>query len=85
MAMAGTISLMGERGSNFLTGGEGQDTFYVDGRGGANTWSTITDLISADTVRLWGWQDGISQLNLFLFTLFFNTFILKINFKYYLL
>jgi len=54
--------LDGGRGSNFLTGGSGQDTFYVDGRGGANTWSTITDLTSVDTVRLWGWQDGVSQL-----------------------
>ena len=54
--------LDGGRGSNFLTGGNGQDTFYVDGRGGANTWSTITDFTGVDTVRLWGWQDGVSQL-----------------------
>ena len=54
--------LDGGRGSNFLTGGEGQDTFYVDGRGGANTWSTITDFTGVDTVRLWGWQDGVSEL-----------------------
>ena len=52
----------GGRGSNFLTGGEGQDTFYVDGRGAADTWSTVTDLTTEDTVNLWGWQDGVSQL-----------------------
>ena len=54
--------LDGGTGSNFMTGGVGKDTFFIDGRGAANTWSTVTDLTTDDAVNLWGWQDGISQL-----------------------
>ena len=54
--------LDGGTGSNFMTGGTGEDTFFIDGRGAANTWSTITDLTSNDAVTLWGWQNGTSQL-----------------------
>ena len=54
--------LDGGTGSNFMTGGVGKDTFFIDGRGFANTWSTVTDLTTDDAVNLWGWQDGISQL-----------------------
>ena len=49
-------------GSNFMTGGTGEDTFFIDGRESQNTWSTITDLTTEDTVTLWGWQNGTSQL-----------------------
>jgi Ca2+-binding RTX toxin-like protein len=54
--------LDGGLGSNFMTGGTGEDTFFIDGRGAANTWSTITDLTTDDAVTLWGWQNGTSQL-----------------------
>ena len=54
--------LDGGTGSNFMTGGTGEDTFFIDGRGAANTWSTITDLTTDDAVTLWGWQNGTSQL-----------------------
>ncbi len=51
----------GGTGSNFLTGGADTDNFYLDGRGGEVTWSTITDF-DGDIVNIWGWQDGVSQL-----------------------
>lgn len=54
--------LDGGTGSNFLTGGGGgNDTFFLDGRSGATTWSTITDF-SNDEVNIWGWVEGTSQL-----------------------
>jgi len=58
----------GGTGSNFLTGGRDADTFYIDGRGAApdapSTWSTVTDFNAADgdTVNIWGWVEGTSQL-----------------------
>ena len=54
--------LDGGTGSNFLTGGSGADTFFLDGRSGTNTWSTITDFTIDDSVNIWGWQDNTSQL-----------------------
>jgi Ca2+-binding RTX toxin-like protein len=54
--------LDGGTDSNFLTGGLGNDTFFLDGRGGTTTWSTITDFVSGDTVNIWGWVQGTSQL-----------------------
>ncbi len=53
--------LDGGTGSNFLTGGSGIDTFFIDGRSGINTWSTITDF-DGDSVNIWGWIEGTSQL-----------------------
>ncbi len=58
---AGRDVLDGGTGSNFLTGGSGADTFFLDGRGGTTTWSTVTDF-SGDNVNIWGWQEGVSQL-----------------------
>ncbi|TWA81565.1 serralysin [Azospirillum brasilense] len=52
--------LDGGLGSNFLTGGAGKDTFFVDGRGGGVTWSTVTDLEAGEWVTAWGWQPGKS-------------------------
>lgn len=52
----------GGTGSNFLTGGTGADIFFIDGRSGQNTWSTITDFTNADVVNIWGWQAGISTI-----------------------
>lgn len=58
---AGDDVLDGGTGSNFLTGGGDNDTFFLDGRGGETTWSTITDF-SNDEVNIWGWQDGVSNV-----------------------
>lgn len=51
----------GGTGSNFLTGGAGSDTFFLDGRGGTITWSTVTDF-DGDNVNIWGWIEGVSKL-----------------------
>ena len=59
---AGQDVLDGGFGSNFLTGGAGADTFFLDGRAGVTTWSTITDFTEEDNVNIWGWQEGVSQL-----------------------
>lgn len=58
---AGQDVLDGGTGSNFLTGGMGADTFFLDGRGGTITWSTITDF-AGDSVNIWGWNAGSSTL-----------------------
>lgn len=47
--------------SNFLTGGHGKDIFFLDGRGNAATWSTITDWEQGEQLSLWGWMPGISN------------------------
>lgn len=54
--------LDGGLGSNFLTGGGGPDTFFLDGRSGINTWSTITDFANEDNVNIWGWVNDTSKL-----------------------
>lgn len=54
--------LDGGIGSNFLTGGGGPDTFFLDGRSGTNTWSTITDFANEDSVNIWGWVNNTSKL-----------------------
>ncbi|WP_448204618.1 M10 family metallopeptidase C-terminal domain-containing protein [Azospirillum sp. sgz302134] len=58
----GNDVLDGGTGSNFLTGGDGTDIFDVDGRGGAVTWSTITDLQPNEWAIAWGWNEGTSKL-----------------------
>jgi len=55
--------LDGSTGSNFLTGGTGTDTFFVDGRIGGVTWSTVTDLENGEWITAWGWLPGISKLS----------------------
>lgn len=54
--------LDGGLGSNYLIGGSGSDTFFVDGRGGGITWSTVTDLEAGEWVTAWGWKEGLSKL-----------------------
>ena len=58
--------LDGGTGSNFLVGGTGAgggtDTFFVDGRSGGNTWSTIVNFHHGDTLNLWGFQPGTSTV-----------------------
>ncbi|CAO3373790.1 hypothetical protein [Azospirillum argentinense] len=58
----GNDVLDGGLGSNFLTGGWGTDTFFVDGRSGGVTWSTVTDLEAGEWVTAWGWKEGVSKL-----------------------
>ncbi|MGG5885848.1 beta strand repeat-containing protein [Falsiroseomonas sp. HC035] len=53
--------LDGGTGSNFLTGGAGRDIFFLDGRNGETTWSTITDWQGGEELALWGWVNGVSQ------------------------
>jgi len=54
----------GGLGSNFLIGGRGSDIFFIDGRGAAafNTWSTITDWEAGETLTIFGYRPGLSQL-----------------------
>lgn len=54
--------LDGGVGSNFLTGEGGPDTFFLDGRSGVATWSTITDFANEDNVNIWGWVQNTSKL-----------------------
>lgn len=51
----------GGTGSNFLSGGAGRDVFFLDGRNGETTWSTITDWQAGEELALWGWVNGVSQ------------------------
>jgi len=53
--------LDGGSGSNFLTGGTGRDDFFLDGRGGTITWTTITDWQANERLSVWGWQPGVSR------------------------
>ncbi len=51
----GTNVLDGGRGSNFLVGGAGEDTFFVDAQWvAAPTWNTIVGLGAGDSVTVWG-------------------------------
>ncbi len=61
-AGAGNDVLDGGTGSNFLTGGAGIDTFFLDGRGGTTTWSTITDWQAGEQLSVFGWKPGISTV-----------------------
>jgi hypothetical protein len=51
----GTNVLDGATGSNFLVGGTGNDTFYLDDRSAsANIWSTVVGFHSGDDATVWG-------------------------------
>ena len=56
----------GGGGSNFLVGGTGTDggtdTFFVDGRGGVVTWSSIVNFHHGDAVTVFGFTAGTSTL-----------------------
>jgi Ca2+-binding RTX toxin-like protein len=64
----GNNILDGSTGSNFLVGGTGTDTFFVDDRGPtADLWSTVTNFHAGDSATIWGvtsadfnlsWTDG---------------------------
>jgi serralysin len=68
-AGGGNDVIDGGTGSNFLTGGAGRDTFFLDGRAGTTTWSTITDWQSPfwmpekEQLSIWGYRPGVSVLN----------------------
>lgn len=51
-------------GSNFLVGAVGRDggtdTFFLDGRSGTSTWSTVVHFHLGDTVTLFGFTAGVS-------------------------
>jgi Ca2+-binding RTX toxin-like protein len=57
----GTDVIDGGTGSNFLSGGADLDTFFLDGRGGTTTWSTITDWENGEQLSVWGWRPGVSK------------------------
>ena len=53
--LGGTNVLDGSTGSNFLVGGSGNDTFFVDDRGAtAATWSTVSNFHTNDAITLYG-------------------------------
>ena len=60
----GNNVLDGGGGSNFLIGATGADggfdTFFVDGRGGVETWSTIVNFHQGDQATIFGFHPGIS-------------------------
>ena len=41
-------------GSNFITGGSGSNTLFLDVRGSADVWDTITDFHAGDAITLYG-------------------------------
>ena len=62
-AGSGSDVIDGGVGSAFLTGGAGSDTFFLDGRGGNVSWSTITDFeFGSDKATIWGWRQGVSRV-----------------------
>ena len=60
--VGGTNVLDGGAGSNFLVGATGSsvDTFFVDGRGGDVTWSTIVNFHAGDAATIFGFNPGVS-------------------------
>ena len=64
----GSNVLDGSTGSNFLVGGSGDDTFYVDDRSpSGDTWSTVANFHAGDAATIFGvtqsgfdtsWVDG---------------------------
>jgi hypothetical protein len=61
-AGAGDDVLDGGTGSNFLNGGAGTDVFFLDGRGGTVTWSTVADWQAGEQLSVWGYRPGVSKL-----------------------
>lgn len=51
---SGNNVLDGGGGSDFLVGGAGNDTFFLDTRGTAATWSTVENFHSGDAATVWG-------------------------------
>ena len=67
LAVSGGVNVLdGGGGSNFLvgaTGGDGgHDTFFLDARDPAVTWSTLVNFHQGDTATIFGFRAGISTL-----------------------
>jgi hypothetical protein len=63
--LSGQNVLDGGIGSNFLVGGTGDDTFFLDGRGGGVSWGTVVNFNKGDAVTFWGWKDGVTTYDWF--------------------
>lgn len=60
----GTNVLDGSTGSNFLVGGTGFDTFFLDDRGAtADTFSTVVNFHAGDNATVWGVTTADFTLN----------------------
>jgi len=60
----GNNVLDGSTGSNFLVGGSGDDTFFVDDRGPASPiWDTVANFHSGDAATIWGVTPGDFDLS----------------------
>ena len=57
---SGRNVLDGGQGSNFLVGGSGDDTFFVDGRGGQVTWGTLVNFDRGSSATLFGFDPAVS-------------------------
>ena len=66
-AKAGSNVLDGGAGSNWLVGASGadggNDTFFVDGRGGQDTWDTLLNFHRGDMLTLWGYSAASGSLS----------------------
>ena len=63
--LGGYNVLDGGAGSNFLTGGSGTDTFFVDDRSPpADIWSTVTGFHSGDDATVFGIVPAIDRSNI---------------------
>jgi hypothetical protein len=52
-------NVLATTGSEFMTGGSGNDIFYLDHRGAtAASWSTITNFHAGDSATIWGLTPG---------------------------
>lgn len=61
--LSGNNVVDGGAGSNFLVGGSGTDTFFVDARGAtAAIWSTVAGFHSGDAATLFGVSPGAQTL-----------------------
>ncbi len=63
-AEGGNNVLDGGAGSNLLVGGTGDDTFFVDARDSAATWSTLVNFHPGDQATIFGFQAGVSTMPL---------------------
>lgn len=61
-ARDGRNVLDGGRGSNFLVGGSGVDTYFIDGRGGQATWGTVVGFEPGEIITVWGFDPAVSRL-----------------------
>ncbi len=66
VATGGKNVLDGAGGSNYLIGADGSDggfdTFFVDGRGSVETWSTIINFHFGDQATIFGFHPGLSTM-----------------------